>query len=31
MDFADGGDVSAKIKAQNGRMFDEKTILDLFT
>lgn len=31
MDFADGGDISQKIKAQNGRYFTEAYILDLFT
>jgi len=31
MDFADGGDLSAKIKAQHGRYFSEAQILDWFT
>ena len=31
MDYADGGDLSMKIKAQNGVLFDEDTILDWFT
>ena len=31
MDYADGGDLSMKIKAQNGVLFDENTILDWFT
>jgi len=31
MDFADGGDLEAKIKAQHGRYFSEAQILDWFT
>lgn len=31
MDFADGGDVSQKIKEQLGRPFSETYILDIFT
>ena len=31
MDFADGGDLSMKIKAQNGKLFSENKILDWFT
>ena len=30
MDFADGGDLDARIKAQNGRPFSEAQILDWF-
>jgi len=31
MDFADGGDLEAKIKGQHGRYFSEAQILDWFT
>lgn len=31
MDYADGGDLQTKIKAQNGKYFQEKQILDWFT
>jgi NIMA (never in mitosis gene a)-related kinase len=31
MDYADGGDLSMKIKEQRGRMFSESQILDWFT
>lgn len=30
MEFADGGDLSGRIKAQNGRMFPESTVLSWF-
>ena len=31
MDYADGGDLGGKLKAQRGRMFAEAQILDWFT
>ena len=31
MDYADGGDLSMKIKEQNGKFFQENKILDWFT
>ena len=31
MDYADGGDLSMKIREQEGKFFDENTILDWFT
>ena len=31
MDYADGGDLSMKIKAQNGKLFPENKVLDWFT
>ena len=31
MDFADGGDLSDKIKEQRGRLFSEQYVLDMFT
>ena len=31
MDYADGGDISGRIKAQRGRHFSEDQILDWFT
>lgn len=31
MEYADGGDLAQRIKAQNGAYFDESQILDWFT
>ena len=31
MDYADGGDLTQKIKAQKGKLFDENQIIDWFT
>lgn len=31
MDYADGGDLSMKIKEQNGKLFSENEILNWFT
>jgi len=30
MEFADGGDLSGRIKAQNGRLFPESTVVSWF-
>ena len=31
MDYADGGDIAARIKGQRGRTFSEEQVLDWFT